>query len=85
MFNRKGEYLRVTEKEQGLKTDDIGGFWVVTYPTELSILEDILFYAKNVLYMANQFKGGLKESEVYGFYFDEGKAKKAAKNLLEKN
>lgn len=67
----------------GSGNDEIGKFWVVTAPTDNSTLKDILFES-DVLAMANQFKGGLKEDEVLGLFKDEKRAKEFATRLLSK-
>jgi hypothetical protein len=57
--------------------DEIGKFWVVTAPTENSVLEDILFEA-NVGYMMNQCRGGLDPGDVLGIFKKENKSKAEA-------
>ena len=56
-------------------------FWVVTRPSEVSELVDILFpctFERLLL----QGRGGLTEDEIVGIYADEDKAKEAAAKLL---
>ena len=61
--------------------DEISNFWVVLYPTKGSDFVDICFEA-SVLDVAIQVKGGLKGSEIEGFYKSEKKATKIAQELL---
>jgi len=63
--------------------DQVGVFWVVTKPTKDSTLGDILFES-DIIYLANQIRGGLTEREIFGFYIDGGEAEKVAKDLLKK-
>ncbi len=65
--------------------DEIGNFWVVTTPTEVSELGDILFEA-DIPYLYNQFRGGLKIEEIEGLfqYKDKVHAEKFAQSLLLK-
>ena len=56
-------------------------FWVVTRPSEVSELVDILFpctFERLLL----QGRGGLTEDEIVGVYADEDEAKEAAAKLL---
>ena len=61
--------------------DEVGKFYVVTKPTKISLLTDILFQT-DIIGMFNQVRGGLKESEIHGFYKKEKIAKAAALALL---
>lgn len=70
----------VNSKALGI-TDDIGTFWVITKPKGKSTLNDIFFEA-DIMYMMNQFRGGLKDSEIVGFYSDETRGKVIAENLV---
>jgi hypothetical protein len=59
-------------------------FWVVTRPSEVSELVDILFpctFERLLL----QGRGGLTEDEIVGIYADETEAKEAATELLGKH
>jgi hypothetical protein len=57
-------------------------FWVVTKPKEeLGVLGDICFES-NILQMANQFRGGLQENEIFGVYVNQSMAEQVAKELL---
>lgn len=69
------------EAQQPEMVDEVGSFWVVTRPSEISTMEDILFES-NVLHFANQIRGGLYEEEVIGLYKDESKAVKTADQLI---
>lgn len=62
--------------------DEIGSFWVVTKPSDKSMVADILFES-TLIQMANQYRGGLRESDVIGFYKDAAKAKRKARALLD--
>jgi hypothetical protein len=64
-----------------LEIDDIGNFWVVTYPTDISELIDICFES-NVVNMMYQTKGGLNPEEVVGVFKREREAKDFASELL---
>ena len=58
-------------------------FYVVTFPTPNSVLEDICF--KTTLKgLQLQFKGGLDHADVYGIYFTQKKAEIVANGLLER-
>jgi len=63
-------------------TDEIDVFYVVTYPSDVSVLEDIVFGA-DIFAFNNQLRGGLQPKEVYGFFKEEDEAVKQAKKLLE--
>jgi hypothetical protein len=58
-----------------------GQFWVVTKPSPVSTLEDILFPCSFERLML-QVQGGLHEDEIVGIYADEGEARRAAAQLL---
>jgi hypothetical protein len=66
---------------ENILVDEVGKFWVVTYPTINSLIQDICFES-DVVYFANQMRGGLEMEEVYGFYKNEFDATKKAKELL---
>ena len=57
-------------------------FFVVTKPSKFSTLEDILFES-DPIHFANQIRGGLRETEVFGFYIQKNNAEHIAKELLE--
>lgn len=63
--------------------DQIGKFWVVTKPTNVSVLQDILFEA-DISYMMNQALGGLKTHDIAGIFKSEQQAKQQAEKLLGK-
>jgi len=63
-------------------TDDVGKFWVITKPTKASSLADICFEA-DIMYMKNQFRGGLEAKDIIGFYKSKPKAEKIAEKLLK--
>ena len=65
-----------------ISNDDIGDFYVVLIPTKTSTLADI-FFKSDIKYLLNQFRGGLTEEEVYGFYKDKKEAETVAKTLLK--
>jgi len=83
-FIRKEDISVIANAADGIG-DHIGKFWVVTTPSKISELNDILFLA-NVAGMMVQAKGGLKEEDVVGLYpqKDEAKAKEHANFLLKK-
>ena len=56
-------------------------FWVVTKPSAVSELEDILF-ACTFGRLLLQGRGGLAEDDIVGVYADEGKARQEATRLL---
>ena len=66
---------------KNILVDEVGKFWVVTYPTPNSLIQDICFES-DVVYFANQMRGGLEMEEVYGFYKNESDAIAKAKELL---
>jgi len=61
--------------------DEIGKFWVVTKPSEVSHLQDI-FWASSIFEFVHALKAGLKSEEVVGLFKDENQAKKTAQELL---
>lgn len=61
--------------------DQIGRFWVVTIPTNISELNDILFET-NIPGMMRQTLGGLKEEDIAGIYCDHDTALAYACKLL---
>jgi hypothetical protein len=62
-------------------TDEIGDFWVVTNPTGIEVLEDILYQA-NIFDMILQHRGGLDMSTVALITKSKAKAKKLAGKLI---
>jgi hypothetical protein len=58
-------------------------FWLVTKPSPLSEMADVLFpcTVERLLLMG---RGGLHEDEIVGIYADEGEARQAALRLLGK-
>ncbi len=62
--------------------DNIGKFWIVTKPTELSVIEDICF-ERDIKGMFNQVRGGLKEEDIKGLFRDENDAKRFATDILK--
>lgn len=71
----------ITEKEtDGDLSNTV--FWVVTWPTEYSTGEDILFNA-TLQTLEYQFRGGLEADEIAGFFLDQSKAERLANSLLE--
>ena len=57
-------------------------FWVVTYPSDISTLQDICFEVDaQSIYL--QFKGGLDPEDIYSFYTDRRSAETAAKWLMQ--
>ena len=59
-------YKRFGSKKTAMQ-DNLGDFWVVTFPTKQSLLKDIVFQA-NIFEMQNQFLGGLKKEEIAGVF-----------------
>lgn len=57
-------------------------FWIVTKPTKVSTLGDILFKS-DVHGLQLQFLGGLKSENIHGIYTDEAEAKQEAEKLLQ--
>lgn len=81
----KIDYVMYPKKTQRITmVNSVGKFWVVTSPTNVSTLGDILFQA-DVPYMMNQARGGLKESEILGIYEHKIEAERVAKKLLQLN
>lgn len=62
--------------------DEVGKFWVVTFPTQFSSLNDIFFEA-DIFDFALQLRGGLEVEEISGIFKNKAKAKKLAVKLLE--
>ena len=61
----------------------ISSFWVVTKPTNLSTLEDIVFRS-TPQEIGLQFLGGLKPTNVVAFYEDEFSAVEKGKLLIHR-
>jgi hypothetical protein len=61
--------------------DEVGSFWVVTTPTDVSTLGDILFEA-DVPKMMLQSLGGLREEQIVGFYRSREHAEYVARQAL---
>jgi len=57
-------------------------FWIVTRPTQHSVIEDICFKT-DWRGLALQFRGGLDGEEVYGLYHHEQPARNVAQSLLD--
>jgi hypothetical protein len=70
-----------TEVKGSMMKDEVGAFWFVTYPTDVSELADILGET-SVLKLMLQFKGGLKEEHVAGLYKSKDRAESVATYLL---
>lgn len=64
-----------------IRVNQVGDFWVVTKPNEKSTIDDILFLS-DPIHFANQIRGGLDETKVYGFYTSYDFAHRHAHNLL---
>ena len=65
-----------------IEIDEVGPFWVVTYPTsDIDELNDILFQS-TIASMCLQFLGGLKLREIAGIYREENVAKQRAIDLM---
>lgn len=64
-----------------IKNDHVGKFWVVTKPSKVSTLIDIMFEA-DVAYMLLQAKGGLKAEDIEGLYKSKREATTVAEKLL---
>ena len=50
-------------KFKNILVDEVGKFWVVIYPTTNSLIQDICFES-DIVYFANQMRGGLEMEEV---------------------
>lgn len=55
--------------------------WIVTYPTELSVAEDCYFECDGEG-LERQFRGGLKGSDIQGFYNNASIAASVADDLI---
>jgi hypothetical protein len=64
------------------KVDQVGKFWVVTAPSDVSELGDILFEI-DVPGMMRQALGGLKDDRILGIYKDKSAAAAHANKLLD--
>ena len=62
--------------------DEVGRFWVVTYPRRSSELGDVCFET-DVWGLVNQIRGGLAPEMVVGIYRARETAEAAAEALLE--
>lgn len=56
--------------------------WLVTWPTAISELADVLWEC-DWISLGNAFKGGLDGSEVCGLYHNEQQATNVAQSLLD--
>ncbi len=61
--------------------DELGSFWVVTMPTDLSTLGDVLFEA-NVAGMMLQALGGLRPDQIVGVSRSRENAEYVARQVL---
>jgi hypothetical protein len=61
--------------------DQIGYFWIVTFPNSVSELADIC-WDTNINGLIRQVNGGLKEEAIAGIYQNESQAKLHAEKLL---
>lgn len=68
----------------GIKTDEIGKFWVAEKPTTSTTSVDDIVFESDIIYFANQIRGGLKEKNIIGFFKTQESAKKAAEKQLSK-
>jgi hypothetical protein len=59
----------------------ITGLWIVTKPTPISTMGDIVFYA-DLKVLGRQFLGGLKPEEIIGAYDNQPEAEQAGKAAL---
>lgn len=57
-------------------------FWVVTKPTNVSTLGDIIFEC-DIKGLGNQFRGGLNSDDIVGWY-DKETATRIATDLMRK-
>jgi len=63
------------------EVDEVGTFWVVTYPDKDSTLADCC-YSNTIDRIIVQKQGGLEQKEVFGFFTNEARAKNRAQTLL---
>ena len=61
--------------------DEVGKFYIVTFPSDGSELYDIFFEA-DMQRMQLQFLGGLLPHQISGIYKSRAKAKKHAEKLI---
>ena len=73
--------LDMTKSNEASIKDEIGKFWVVTWPKPSSELEDVLFQV-DVFGFANQVRGGLEKSEVAMLTKNQSEAKSFAEKVL---
>jgi hypothetical protein len=72
-----------SEFKETLKINQVGTFFCVMYPTEVSELIDIVMET-DPFHFALQIRGGLEFERVYGFFTSEKDANDAANMLLNK-
>lgn len=65
---------RLQHVPSNLTIDEVGDFWVVTKPSDVSELCDILF-KRTVAEIGLQFKGGLNAEDFLGVFTDEDRAR----------
>lgn len=61
--------------------DQVGNFWIVTFPSDVSELADICWKI-DVLGLIRQVNGGLRMENICGIYWSEAPAKEHAEKLL---
>jgi hypothetical protein len=59
----------------------IAGLWIVTKPTPVSTLGDLVFYA-DLKGLGRQFLGGLTPEEIVGAYDNQPEAEQAGQAAL---
>jgi len=64
-----------------MKTSRVDSIWIVTRPTQVSTLADIVFQT-SVPLLANQFRGGLSADDIMGVYLNEQEARAVGASLL---
>jgi len=64
-----------------VKSSRVDAIWIVTRPTQVSTLADIVFQT-SVPLLANQFRGGLSPDDIMGVYLNEQEARAVGTSLL---
>jgi hypothetical protein len=79
------KFSKANTRHFGFKGDyELQQFWVVTFPTGQSTLNDILFET-DLFGFQLQLRGGLRGDEIVGIYTNKNKAMKTAQSLLNKS
>ena len=64
-----------------MKSSRVDAIWIVTRPTQVSTLADLVFQT-SVPLLEKQFRGGLSPDDIMGVYLNEQEARAVGASLL---